>query len=83
MALSTYLPVAGTHAAERHPMNLDLPIFMAHGTQDEMIGNARAQDSRARLEALGYPVEWHEYRMGHSVCPQEVTDIGDWLARIL
>ena len=83
MALSTYLAVADTHAAERDPANLAVPIFMAHGTQDEMIGNARAQNSRAKLEALGYPVEWHEYAMGHSVCPQEVADIGDWLAKVL
>ena len=83
MALSTYLAVADTHAAERDPANLDVPIFMAHGTQDEMIGNARAQNSRAKLEALGYQVEWHEYRMGHSVCPQEVADIGNWLAKVL
>jgi phospholipase/carboxylesterase len=81
--LSTYLAVAGTHAAERHAANQDVPIFMAHGTQDEMIGNARARDSRAGIEALGYRVEWHEYRMGHSVCPQEVNDISDWLCRVL
>src|SRR4051812_9045825 len=34
MALSTYLPLAGTVEAERHKANRDLPIFMAHGTDD-------------------------------------------------
>jgi len=83
MALSTWLPLAATLAAERHAINGDLPIFMAHGTHDEMIALARAQQSRARLEALGYAPEWREYAMGHSVCPEEVAAIAEWLAKVL
>lgn len=83
MALSTYLPLAGTVEAERHKANQDLPIFMAHGTSDPMIAIHRAQQSRKMLEALGYPIEWHEYPMPHSVCPQEIGDIAVWLANIL
>jgi len=83
MALSTWLPLAGTLAAERHAINRDVPIFMAHGTHDEMIGLDRAQQSRARLEALGYAPEWHEYAMGHSVCPEEIGAIAGWLGKVL
>jgi phospholipase/carboxylesterase len=83
MALSTYLPLAGTVEAERHAANRDLPIFMAHGSQDPMISIARAQQSRAMLEALGYRVEWRQYPMPHSVCPQEIADITAWLVKIL
>lgn len=83
MALSTYLPLAGTVEAERSAANRDLPIFMAHGSVDPMISIGRAQQSRKMLEALGYPLEWHEYPMPHSVCPQEITDISDWLLKIL
>jgi phospholipase/carboxylesterase len=82
MALSTYLPLAGTVEAERDAANRALPIFMAHGTSDPMISIGRAQQSRKMLEALGYPVEWHEYEMPHSVCPQEIVDISDWLVRV-
>ena len=83
MALSTWLPLAGALAVERHAMNRDVPIFMAHGTHDEMISLARAAQSRARLEALGYAPEWREYAMGHSVCPEEVAAIAAWLAKVL
>ncbi|TAK41340.1 MAG: alpha/beta fold hydrolase [Betaproteobacteria bacterium] len=83
LALSTWLPLAGTLEAERHVINRDLPIFMAHGTHDEMISLDRAAQSRARLEALGYAPEWHEYPMGHAVCPEEVAAIGAWLAKVL
>lgn len=83
MALSTYLPLAGTVEAERHAANRGLPIFMAHGSADPMISIGRAEQSRKMLEALGYPVEWHEYPMPHSVCPDEIADISGWLQRIL
>ena len=83
MALSTYLPLAGTVEAESHEANRDVPIFMAHGTEDPMISIGRALQSRKMLEALGYAIEWHEYPMPHSVCPQEIADISDWLRRVL
>jgi phospholipase/carboxylesterase len=83
MALSTYLPLAGTVEAEREAANRGLPVFMAHGSSDPMISIGRAQQSRKMLEALGYPVEWHEYPMPHSVCPQEIGDISAWLITTL
>jgi len=83
MALSTYVPLADTLEAEANAANRGLPVFMAHGTDDPMIAFARAAASRELLEQLGYAVEWHAYRMQHSVCPQEIADIGAWLARAL
>jgi phospholipase/carboxylesterase len=83
MALSTYVPIAATLEAERNAANADVPIFVAHGTQDPIIPLANARRSRELLERLGYPVEWHEYVMPHSVSPQEIDDIGAWLRRVL
>jgi phospholipase/carboxylesterase len=83
MALSTYLPLQGKLDKERSAMNSDLPIFMAHGSYDPMIPTVRAMQSRDALQALGYPVEWREYPMPHSVCPEEIGDIAAFLLRIL
>jgi len=83
MALSCYLPIASTVAAERGAANKDVPIFMAHGRHDDIIPIQRAQQSREFLEKLGYAVEWHEYPMPHSVCPQEIGDISAFLAKVL
>jgi len=83
MALSTYLPLAPTLAAERSAANRDLPIFMAHGRYDDLIPMHRAQTSRQALETLGYVVEWHDYPMPHSVCAPELADIAAFLARVL
>ena len=83
VGMSGYLPLAGTLAAERSAANADVPIFLAHGRQDEMVPLPRAIASRDALQALGYPVEWHEYPMGHSVSAQEVQDLRRWLLKVL
>ena len=83
MALSTYLPLAGTLAAERAEANRETPIFMAHGRYDDLIPMQRAQASREYLQKLGYAVEWHDYPMPHSVCAPEIADISAFLARVL
>jgi phospholipase/carboxylesterase len=83
MALSTYVPVAEELSAEASPANRDVPIFMAHGSYDPVIPLARAEQSRKLLESLGYPVEWREYGMPHSVCPEELADVGAWLVKVL
>ena len=83
LALSTYLPLSAKLAAERSPANLATPIFMAHGSYDDIIPIARAEESRRRLEAEGYRVEWHDYPMPHSVCPPEIDDISAFLGKVL
>jgi phospholipase/carboxylesterase len=83
MALSTYLPIAGTLETERSAMNRDLPIFMAHGLYDDIIPLKRAEQSKDLLVKAGYPVEWRTYPMPHSVCPPEIGHISEFLLRIL
>ena len=83
LALSTYLPLAGKLAAEKAAANAATPIFMAHGSYDDIIPIARAQESRRILEAQGYRVEWRDYPMPHSVCPPEIDDISAFLGKVL
>jgi phospholipase/carboxylesterase len=83
IALSTYLPLAGTLEKERSEANQDVPIFMAHGQFDDLIPIRRAEASRDALTRPGYNVEWHSYPMAHSVCAPEIGDISSFLARIL
>ncbi len=83
MCLSGYLPLAAMIEAERHAANHATPVFMAHGRQDPVVVIARAEQSRDALKALGHDIEWHEYQMQHSVCQEEIDDIGQWLARVL
>jgi phospholipase/carboxylesterase len=81
--LSGYLPLAATTAAERSAANRDTPLFLAHGRFDPIVPFDRGTASRDALAALGYEVEWHEYPMEHSVCPEEIGDLNAWLNRVL
>lgn len=79
MALSTYLPLASSLAAEASTANRTIPIFMAHGTQDNVIAISIAEHSHHELQRHGYPVEWQTYPMAHSVSVEEIEHIGAWL----
>ena len=79
MALSTYLTLDDSLAAEATIANANIPILMAHGTQDPLIPLSLAVASRTKMEARGYKVEWREYPMPHSLCMEEVEDIGVWI----
>ena len=83
VGLSGYLPLAAVTEAERHSANRDTPIFLAHGSADQVIPIARATASRDALKALGHPVEWHEYPMPHSVTAEEIADLNRWLLKTL
>jgi phospholipase/carboxylesterase len=83
MALSCYLPCAESFAAEATAANAHTPVLIAHGTQDPVVGYAMGKNTRDVLLKAGYPVEWREYPMQHSVCLEEVRDIGTWLTRVL
>lgn len=83
LALSTYLPLRDTVEAEAHAASRGVPIFMAHGVHDPLIPIERARQSRDRLSALGYPVEWREYPMAHAVNLDEIRDVAAWLKTVL
>lgn len=83
MCMSGYLPLVSKIGVERSVASQDVPIFMGHGTRDPVIALDRATASRDAMKALGYNVEWHEYPMEHSVCPQEIADMEAWLNRVL
>jgi len=83
IALSGYLPLLETTAAERHPANQHTPIFMAHGQHDDVVQIGRGQLARNHLQSLGYDIEWHDYPMAHTLCMDEVRDINAWLLKVL
>jgi phospholipase/carboxylesterase len=83
LALSAYLALPEKLEGERAACNNDVPIFMAHGIDDPIVPLKLAQASCARLLSMGYPVQWREYAMPHSVCVEELRDVGAWLREVL
>jgi phospholipase/carboxylesterase len=83
VAMSGYMPLADTLAAERSMANADTPVFQAHGRGDGVIAMPRATATRDQLLALGQPLEWHDYPMEHSVCMEEVQHLQAYLRQVL
>lgn len=83
LALSTFLPTRQGLPDAVHAANRQTPILMCHGTLDPVVQPRFGESSRDVLRALGCDVTWREYPMPHSVCAEEVRDIGLWLGERL
>lgn len=84
LALSTYLPLHRFLAEEGSLANKTTPIFMAHGDADDVVLPALGEFSYNCLKELAYPVQFNRYSsMGHSISPEELRDIAQWLQKHL
>ena len=81
MALSTYFATA--ESIEVNPVQNAIPTMICHGTMDPVVPESLGQKSMATLQSLGFAPEYHSYPMEHSLCPQQVGDIADWITRVL
>ncbi len=79
LALSTYLPTIDQVKQETALENQAMPIFMAHGTMDQVVNIEYAKQAYQGLLDSGYPISWHEYPMEHAVCLQEINAISEFL----
>lgn len=79
IALSTYLPAPNLVTKEATQANRHVPIFAAHGTEDDIVSIELGTRARDFLGQRGYACQWYEYSMPHSVCLEEIQDIGAWL----
>ena len=81
MALSCYLPLADELPVPEAADN-GLPIFMAHGNYDPIVPLQAGVTSKDMLTTQGYAITWKDYPMEHSVCVEEIADIGMWLREV-
>lgn len=80
IALSCYLPSPALLRDEFAEANRDTPVFAGHGRHDDIVPVRLGEMARDHVQALtGHAPAWHEYPMPHSVCLEELADIGAWL----
>lgn len=83
IALSTYIPSPHLIAAERSNASRQIPLFVAHGTDDDVVSLDLGRQALEFVQRLGLAPEWRTYDMPHSVCADEIADIGAWLSKRL
>jgi phospholipase/carboxylesterase len=79
MSMSSYMSESEKLIDEGHSANKNTPIFVAHGTHDDVVPIFMGNTAFKVLESNGYQATWHEYAMQHNVCMQQLNDISAWL----
>lgn len=69
--------------ADNLPEHRDQPIFVAHGTEDEVISVEAARESRDFLVSQRYSPKYREYLMAHEINQNVITDLKRWLGDIM
>lgn len=78
-ALSSWLPPQLVATLASVDGRDELPTLVQHGSADEIIAVARAQQSVETLRTLRVPVLYREYEMGHEINAESLTDLTQWL----
>lgn len=79
LGLSGYLPFSEQVIAAASQANKNTSVFLGHGTEDSIVPYFLGQSTHDTLIKNNYSVAWHSYRMPHSVCMEEIQDIGKWI----
>ncbi len=79
VAISGYLDEAVLPRV--HPEALaDLPVLVMHGSQDDLIPIEAGRGVKAFLETTPVRLTYHEYPIGHSIHPDGLLVIAQWLS---
>ncbi|MEA1082040.1 alpha/beta hydrolase [Marinobacter qingdaonensis] len=77
LALSTYFATA--ESIQRSEANAGIPINVYHGTFDPVVPESLGVRSVETLKDMGFESSYQTYPMEHSVCLEEVLDIGRFI----
>lgn len=77
MVLSSYFPLMSGYDWVKQ--SVSLPVMLAHGTEDSLCPIKNAQLALASWQNLGFNPQWHEYRMQHEVCADEIKHMSHFL----
>jgi phospholipase/carboxylesterase len=81
LALSTYFATEKT--LSKHPANQNIPILIMHGSHDDIVPESLGVKAKNHLTELNYKVDFVSYPMPHSVCLEQIKQIGQWFKSCL
>lgn len=83
IAISCYLPVQDYISKNYSDIENNMPIAMMHGIYDDVVTLQLAESSVDELQKLGIGTHWKTYNIAHSVCKEELLDIGECIRLFL
>jgi phospholipase/carboxylesterase len=82
LAMSGFIPTVDGFRLDLESRR-GLPVAIAHGTLDPVIGVEFGREARDRLSAAGLDVLYRESPIGHGVDPRGIDELRGWLGRTL
>jgi phospholipase/carboxylesterase len=79
VSMSGYLhPGAATELKDNFP-----PALIMHGRQDDVVPLQAAINAKTTLESLKVAVDYHEFEMGHEICPEMLVKLRDFIQKVI
>jgi len=79
IALSTYAPTFNADL-KLSTLQAGLPVLVLHGSNDNVVLPSMGRAALECLLANKVDAQWKDYPMAHEVVPEEIREIGEWLA---
>ena len=79
IALSGFIPTVAGFSLDLEGRR-GLPVAIGHGTLDPVIGVEFGRDARQLLTAAGLAVTYRETPMSHTIDPEFIPELREWLA---
>ena len=83
IALSSYQVLRDALSEERSKASNEVPIFMAHGIFDPVVPYSIGEGAYKQLLDLDYSVKWFSYAMQHTLVPEEIVEISNFIKEVL
>lgn len=83
LILMSTTQLAADEWAARYASRRGLPVFMSHGTQDELLPFFVTESLRDRLQASGIDVTWVDFAGGHAIPPPVLQGVRSFLGNVL
>lgn len=82
IALSGFMPTADGFELDLSDLD-GYPVAIGHGSFDPVIGVEWGRQARDVTESAGADVTYQETPMAHTIDPQFISRLGDWLERVV
>jgi phospholipase/carboxylesterase len=80
VAMSTYVFFHPLWMSSMNTFARHIPMFISHGTQDDLLPFEDTKKQVEILKGIGLPVSWYEYEKDHFLIKEELLQVGRWFA---